>query len=134
MKSPQRAARARPWLRPIFLAAGLLCLAVGVIGVFLPLIPTTGPLLLAAYLFARSSDRFEAWLTRHPRFGPLIADFRAGRGISRRTKIVAVVSMTASFTYTTIWVFGHPAARVAIAAVGIAAIAYVLRLPTLRPS
>lgn len=122
----------RPWLRPLLLAAGFLCLAIGVIGVFLPLIPTTGPLLLAAYFFGRSSHRFHSWLHGHPRFGRLIRDFQAGRGIPLRTKVVAVVAMTASFTYTTVWGLGHPAARIAVAVVGVLAVAYVIRLPTLR--
>jgi uncharacterized membrane protein YbaN (DUF454 family) len=122
----------RPWLRPLLLVAGILFLVIGVIGVFLPLIPTTGPLLLAAYFFGRSSNRFHTWLYDHPRFGPFIRDFQAGRGVPLRTKVFALVAMTASFTYATVWAVSHPAARIAVGTVGFLALAYVFRLPTRR--
>lgn len=117
------------WLRAVYMALGSLSLAVGAIGLFLPLIPTTGPLLLAAFFFARSSDRFHRWLLSHPRFGPLIADYQAGRGIPRRVKVTAIVMMAAAFIYGAGWVVEHAAARAAMAAVGAAAIGYVLSIP-----
>jgi uncharacterized membrane protein YbaN (DUF454 family) len=118
------------WLRPLYVAAGVLFLGLGVVGLFLPLIPTTGPLLLAAFFFGRGSERLHRWLTTHPRFGKLIADFEAGRGIPRTTKIVAVVMMAAAFGYSTVTVADHLAVRALIAAVGVGAILFVLRLPT----
>ena len=117
------------WLRPVYLLLGILSLAVAFVGLFLPLIPTTGPVLLAAFFFARSSRRIHAWLIGHPRFGRLIEDFQAGRGIPRRAKVVAVTMMTAAFVYSTVWAVSHPAARIAVALVGVGAIGYVLRLP-----
>jgi uncharacterized membrane protein YbaN (DUF454 family) len=117
------------WLRPVYLLLGVVSLAIAFIGVFLPLIPTTGPVLLAAFFFARSSRRIHGWLIGHPRFGRMIEDFQAGRGIPRRAKVVAVTMMTAAFTYSTVWAVSHPAARVAVALVGVLAIGYVLRLP-----
>ncbi len=118
------------WLRPLYLAAGLVLVAIAVIGVFLPLIPTTGPLLLAAFFFARSSPRMHRWLLEHPRLGRFITDFQAGRGIPLRAKITATVAMTAAFTYSIGWVADHIALRIGIAVVGIWAIWYVLHLPT----
>jgi uncharacterized membrane protein YbaN (DUF454 family) len=66
----------------------------------------------------------------HRRFGRFIADFEAGRGIPLRGKIFAVAAMAAAFTYSIVVVLSHPAARFAVAAVGVWAIAYVVRLPT----
>jgi hypothetical protein len=117
-------------VRALYLVLGLGFVGIGMIGVFLPLIPTTGPLLLAAFFFARSSDRLHAWLVGHPRFGRFISDFQSGRGIPVRTKVVAVAAMTAAFTYSAGWVVEHIALRAVVAAVGIWAIWYVLRLPT----
>jgi hypothetical protein len=117
------------WLRPIYLLLGVVSLAVAFVGLFLPLIPTTGPVLLAAFFFARSSRRIHGWLVGHPRFGRTIEDFQAGRGIPRRAKVVAVTMMTAAFTYSTVWAVSHPAARLLVALVGVLAIGYVLRLP-----
>jgi hypothetical protein len=102
---------------------------IGIVGVFLPLIPTTGPLLLAAFFFARSSDRLHEWLVSHPRFGRFISDFQDGRGIPVRTKVVAVTAMTAAFTYSIGWVLEPLAARILVVAVGIWAIGFVLRIP-----
>jgi uncharacterized membrane protein YbaN (DUF454 family) len=125
--------RARPWLRPIYFMLGLAFACIGIVGVFLPLIPTTGPLLLAAFLFARSSDRMHTWLIDHPRFGRFISDFQSGRGVPRRTKIVAVASMSVAFTYTIMWALPGTAVRIAVACVWAWAAWYVLHLPTADP-
>ena len=122
----------RRWLRPIYFVLGVIFLGIGIVGVFLPLIPSTGPLLLSAYLLARSSTRVHGWLVNHPRFGKFISDFQSGRGIPLRTKVVAVTAMTISFAYTIFWVLPHPVEQGAMAAVAVWAIWYVLHLPTAR--
>jgi hypothetical protein len=119
-----------PVLRGLYLVLGLLSFGVGVVGVFLPLIPTTGPMLLAAFFFGRSSQRLHAWLVGHPRFGRFISDFQSGRGIPLRAKVVAVLAMTAAFTYTAGWAVDHMAVRVGVALTGAWAIWYVVQLPT----
>lgn len=124
------APRTRTWMKPLYLLLGLVALAVGVIGVVLPLVPTTGPLLIAAFAFARSSDRLHDWLMNHPRFGRFISDFRDGRGIPIKTKVIAVIAMTAAFTYSIGWVVPGLAAKAIVAAVGVWAIWYVVHLPT----
>lgn len=119
-------------MKPLYLLLGLVALAVGVIGIVLPLVPTTGPLLIAAFAFARSSDRMHDWLMNHPRFGRFISDFREGRGIPLRTKVIAVLAMTAAFTYSVGWVVPGWPIKGIVAAIGVWAISYVLRLPTAR--
>ncbi|MAK63696.1 MAG: hypothetical protein CMF75_02965, partial [Maricaulis sp.] len=76
--------------------AGGVFLALAVIGALLPLIPTTPFLLLACFAFARSSQRLHDWLVEHPRFGPLIRDWRDHGAIRTRTKIQAVLVMIAA--------------------------------------
>jgi len=122
----------RTWMRPVYFLLGIISLVVGVVGVVLPLIPTTGPLLLAAFFFARSSNRFHDWLTTHPRFGPLITDFRAGLGIPLITKVWALTAMIAAFTIGAVFVTTHWAARVTLLVVGVWAVTYVARLPVSR--
>ena len=70
-------------------------LMAGFIGAALPLIPTTPFILLAAYAFAQSSERWHNWLINHKVFGPLIADWQEHGAISRRSKILAIISMVA---------------------------------------
>ena len=119
-------------MRPVYFALGAIFLTMGVAGVALPLVPTTGPLLLAAFCFARSSQRFHDWLMNHPRFGPLIADFRAGKGIPPATKLWALAAMTASFGFGAIFIAPNWIARGVIIVVAVGAIGYVSRLPVTR--
>ena len=74
---------------------GLVSLALGIVGVFLPLLPTTPFVLVSAFAFANSSDRLHQWLVDHEVFGPLIANWREHGAISRRTKIISILSMVA---------------------------------------
>lgn len=72
---------------------GFLFVGLGVLGIFLPLIPTTGPLLLAAGCFARSSDKWHRWLLSNRIFGPIITDWNEKKCITATAKIVAVSSI-----------------------------------------
>src|SRR5690606_34719043 len=70
-------------------------LGLGIVGVFVPGMPTTVFILVSAYAAARGSDRLHAWLLAHPRFGPLIRDWRAHGAVSRRAKWMATATMLA---------------------------------------
>lgn len=91
-------------IKMILIAAGTISVGLGVVGIFLPLMPTTPFLLLAAYLYSRSSDRFYHWLITNPWFGDYIRDYREGRGIRRRHKIVAIGTLWTTITFS-IWFF-----------------------------
>lgn len=95
------------WQRPLWLAAGVLSLVVGVIGIVLPLLPTTPLVLLAAFCFSRGSERWEAWLLAHPRFGPAVLDWRQHRAVPLRAKQLATVMMTIS-SVGSWWVIQSP--------------------------
>ncbi len=114
----------------IFLALGVLFLAVGAIGTILPLIPTTFPIILAGFFFARSSKRFDTWLVQHRLFGPLIRDWRAGLGFTARAKTVALVAIAATFTISIVWVIQHAGVRIGLVLLAVGISAYILRLPT----
>ena len=83
-------------IRYLLLALGWLSVALGVIGIFVPVLPTTPFLLLAAACFVRSSKRFYIWLVTHPRLGPWIRDYLDGQGIPLKGKVYALSLMWAS--------------------------------------
>ena len=77
-------------MRLFWTALGYTSLAVGAAGAFLPLLPATPFLILALYAFSRGSPRIESWLLAHPRWGPLMQDWRHERAISRRAKAASI--------------------------------------------
>ena len=81
--------------RIAYLIVGLTSLALGALGIFLPLLPTTPFVLVAAFAFANSSEKLHQWLLDHNIFGPLIENWRRYGTISRSTKILSLVSMVA---------------------------------------
>ena len=81
--------------RITWLVVGLLALALGAIGIALPLLPTTPFILVAAFAFAQSSEKLHQWLLDHNVFGPLIDNWQRHGAISRRAKVLSVVSMAA---------------------------------------
>ncbi len=82
--------------KPLLTAAGLICVALGAIGVILPLLPTTPFILLAAACFAKSSDRFHQWLLNNSVFGPVIINWRETRSIPKKSKYIAFASIVVS--------------------------------------
>ena len=82
-------------MRYFWLLLGLASLSMGMIGVVVPLLPTTPFVLLAAYAFARSSQRLHDWLMNHRHFGPLIQNWRDHRAIRRPAKVASTVSIVA---------------------------------------
>lgn len=83
--------------RLAYLVAGFALLCLGIIGAFLPLLPTTIFVILAAGCFARSSARLEAWLLADKRFGPMVVAWRAEGAIPRRAKIMASIGMAVGY-------------------------------------
>lgn len=75
-----------PFVRALFVVLGFVSFGLGVLGIFLPLLPTTPFLLLSAYLFIRSSNRLYQWLINHRVFGKYIHDYIEKRGIPKRVK------------------------------------------------
>jgi len=79
---------------------GVLAVLLGILGIFLPLLPTTPFLLLASACFARGSVRLHRWLLSHPVFGVYLANFEAGHGIPLRAKIIATVMLWGSMAWS----------------------------------
>lgn len=84
-------------MRVLWSGFGIACVALGALGIVLPLLPTTPFLLLAAFAFGKSSPRLHAWMTNHPTLGPPIHNWRAHGAIGRRAKTMAISMMGAAF-------------------------------------
>lgn len=90
-----------PVRRALYLAAGLVSLALGVVGAFLPILPTVPFLLLAAFCFARGHPQWAERLYAHPRYGAAMRKWRDRRAIGRRAKVSAVLAM--AFSAGIVW-------------------------------
>lgn len=109
--------------------AGALLVGLGFVGLFLPLLPTTPLLLLAAACFARSSERWHRWLMQHRLFGPIISNWQTNRCIPRRSKYLAVATIVLFGTFTLGFALTHPYARVIGGILILIGLVCVLRIP-----
>jgi uncharacterized membrane protein YbaN (DUF454 family) len=87
-------------MRPLYLAGGIISVALGAIGAVLPLLPTVPFLLLAVFFFARSNPAWEQKILDHPHWGPQIRDWRERRAIPRRAKVMALLALSAGAVFT----------------------------------
>lgn len=80
--------------RPVYLTLGFTSVALGIIGVILPVMPGTIFFIMAAYFFGKSSERFENWVLNHPKYGPPVVRWQKYRAINRQGKIAALTGMS----------------------------------------
>ncbi|MBL4607893.1 MAG: YbaN family protein [Pseudomonadales bacterium] len=115
-------------LRIFLLTVGSLSVALGVLGIFLPILPTTPFLLLSAACYVRSSERFYHWLTSHPVLSKYILAYLDGRGIPRKAKLYTFATMWLTMGLSMLVV---PLWQVSIllACTGLAVSTYIWRLP-----
>ena len=119
--------------RWMLIASGMICVGLGVLGILLPGLPTTPFLLLAAYCFARSSERFHAWLINHRWLGAYVRNFEEGRGMTRRAKAATLLVMWLSFGVTIVFLVPVLWGQLAMFLLASAVSIYLLRLPTPPP-
>ena len=120
-------------LRWILICCGWFSIVAGIIGIFLPLVPTVPFLLLAAACFARSSERFHTWLVEHNHLGPLIRDYLNGDGIPLRAKRMAIGMVWVSFPVSAFLFISDVWIKVVLLAIAAGITLYLLRLPTVLP-
>ena len=117
-------------MKTVLIIIGIIALVLGVLGLFLPLLPTTPFLLLASACFARGSDRMHRWLLNHGVFGAYLRSFEEGKGIPLRAKIVAISMLWVSMAVS-IAMVGHVALRVLLVVIAVAVTIYLWKfVPT----
>lgn len=126
---------------PLFLTAmlniiltilGLLSLGLGILGAFLPVLPTTPLLLLSAALFLRGNRRLYDWLMNHPKLGPYITNFMKHKAIPLRIKVVAVTTLWLTLLYCAVFVADHWAFRAFFIVLATAITIHILSYKTLK--
>ncbi len=120
-------------VRILLVAGGTACVGLGFVGMFLPVLPTTPFLLLAAACYARSSRRFYNWLMNNRWFGTMLRNYREGRGLPLKQKITTLLLLwltiggTAVFAVTSFWI------RLLLLAVAVGVTIHLLKIKTFRP-
>ena len=121
-----------PMLRGFLMVVGTLAVSLGVIGIFVPILPTTPFLLLGAYCYARSSDRFYRRLLSNRWFGPYIRNYREGGGMLLRDKALTLTALWLTIGSTVAFAVESPIGRGAMLLVACAVTVHLLHIPTLR--
>jgi uncharacterized membrane protein YbaN (DUF454 family) len=122
--------RSRP-IRVLLVIAGTLSLALGIIGIFLPLLPTTPFLLLASACYVRGSERLHRWLLAQGKLGAAIRRYEEGQGIPLRGKVLAMLMMWPSIAFGA-WKVESPILKALMVAIALGVTVWIWRLPTWR--
>lgn len=123
---------ASPTIRGVLVVVGTVSVAAGVAGAFLPVLPTTPFLLLAAACYARASRRFYNALLNNRTFGPTILEWQEHRSMAYRTKITAIVLMSLTLATSIVFWVDQPWLQAALALFGVGLAVYMYRIPS-RP-
>ncbi len=123
----------RRLIRALLMVAGTICLALGAIGIFLPILPTTPFLLLAAACYMRSSERLHKWLIDNRWFGEYIKNYQSGRGIPLKTKILALSIMWVAILYSTLFVVDEILiAQIVLLLIAAGVSVHLIKIPTFK--
>ena len=116
----------------IYFIVGCLALVAGIIGVFLPVLPTTPFILLSGWCFFRSSDKLYQWVISNETFGPTIENYQSGRGITVKTKIRAIVMMWLTITVSVYFYITNIYIIALLYLISTSVTVYLYRLPTVK--
>ncbi|UCD39276.1 MAG: YbaN family protein [Fidelibacterota bacterium] len=121
-----------PIVKWLLIGLGSVSVGLGVIGIFLPLLPTTPFLLLAAACYIRSSDKFYRWLITNRWFGRYIRNYREKKGVPVTTKVVAISLLWITIGYSAVFAIDNWAIRILLGIIAIGVTIHLLVLKTLK--
>jgi len=121
------------FVRVLLVVAGTVCVGLGVLGILLPLLPTTPFLLLAAACYGSSSRRFYQWLLNNRWFGNYLRDYREKKGIPLKVKLLAISLLWLTILLAVAFVVDILPIRIVLILIAAGVTAHVLRIRTLRP-
>jgi uncharacterized protein len=114
--------------KTLYITLGLLSLGIGIIGIFLPILPTTPLVLLASALFMRSSDRLYNMMITHPKFGPMIYSYQEHRVVPLKAKVSAISMLWLSIGFSVVFVVPLLAIKVLLLLIAFGVTAYLISL------
>lgn len=120
--------------KAVLIFLGTVCVALGVLGMFLPLMPTTVFLLAAAYCYSKSSERFHNWLLTNKLCGKYISNYKAGRGMTVRSKVTSLLSLWLSIGLSVWLVSGKLWVSIMLAAIALGITVHILWIKTYSES
>ena len=118
--------------RGVWIIAGTFFVGLGIVGVFLPLLPTTPFLLLAAACYARSSERFYNWLLNNRWFGNYIKNYLEGKGAPLRVKVLCISFLWITIGYSVVFVVHIFLVRIILILIAIGVTIHILSIRTLK--
>ena len=118
-------------MKKVMLAAGHVSTFLGVLGIFLPLLPTTPFLLLSAFLYARSSEKFHSWLVNHKHLGGFIRNYTEKKGIPLQAKITAIIMIWLTIGLSAVFFVPVLAVKILLLLIAAAVTAHILSFKTL---
>ena len=116
--------------RRLIATAGIVSVGVGIVGIFVPILPTTPFLLLAAYCFIRSSERLHQWLMNNRFFGAYVKNYTEGRGMPLRIKIATIMLLWITIGLTVIFGVDHLAVRIVLVLIAVAVTIHITMIKT----
>ena len=119
--------------RILLIIGGTLCVVLGVLGMFFPVLPTTPFLLLAAFLYARSSERFYHWLLTNRWFGDYIRNYREGKGMPLKQKVLTLVVLWLTIGYASWFVVSQWWLDFLLLGIAAGVTLHLIRMKTYRP-
>ena len=120
--------------RFVLIVAGTFSVILGVIGIFVPILPTVPFLLLAAYCYGKSSEKFYNWLITNRWFGKIIRNYKEGKGVPVQVKIYSVVFLWIAVGYSSIFAVNSQIMKIMLILVGIAVTVHLMMLKSYRES
>jgi uncharacterized membrane protein YbaN (DUF454 family) len=131
--NPGNRSKKQKIVKGFLLVVGSVSLGLGAIGIFVPILPTTPFLLLAAACYLRSSKRMHDWLLGNKWFGEYIKNYQEGRGIPSNTKMAAIITLWATIIFSAVFFLDEILiAQIALLIVALGVSVHILRLPTFK--
>lgn len=125
--------KAKNLKRVLLIISGTICVGLGVLGMFVPLLPTTPFLLLASFCYGRSSKRFYNWLITNRWCGEYIRNYREGKGIRLRHKILTILLLWLTISYS-MWVVSLWWIRLILLIIAVGVSVHLVRIKTSKPN